>query len=220
MNIFCDFCVLTYNVTMYAFVHVLKTGGTSIKDPIRSQLCLSAVKGSPPQQHKPTSWFDKHSHDHIFMTMIRDPYDRAVSEYFYIQRQMLNKIDDIHQWSERQKISHSYLTKVSLETFLEYHLPKSTYMYYFDSRNIEDFDFVGYTYDMQTSVNLANHMFNLKTRNQETNVNPEHKISTSYECKYSRNDFYKKYEQDYEVYVKGKEKFKNLCRKYNVGTMV
>ena len=191
---------------MYALVHVPKTGGTSIKKSIPN-LCRG--------MHRPVSWFDNHDHDHTFMTMVRDPYDTAASGYFFTKRQ------GIKQGSTDFDIYHKNLIwkeNVDVNTFLEKTVPNHRYAYYFDTKSIEDFDYVGYTYDMKASVELANKMFDMNIYYRAVNTNPSHTLGNEYNLGYSRQAFKERHSKDYDIYNAGVERFLYLCQTYNIPT--
>jgi hypothetical protein len=195
----------------YAFIHVPKTGGAGIKKSFDKYLCKSLN-----DEHLPTSYFDKHSHDHIFFTILRDPYDRACSEYFFIKRQINNEIVDVEPWNENTKKRFIKISEKSINDFLDSFVDEnyngSIYSYYFNSKNINDFDFVGNIQNMSESLILINNMFKINIFTSYINVNPYHNIGEPYNFLYSRKDFQKKYYKDYSIYEEGIEKFKKIYK--------
>ncbi len=200
-------------INKYAFVHVPKTGGAGIKRSIDKFLCRD-----DNNEHLPVSYFDQHNHNHIFFTIIRDPYDRTCSEYFFIKRQLQGNVIDVSPWPEETKKQFSKILTHSIDYFLENFIQQnyngSIYSHYFDSKNIQDFDFVGDINNMDKSIFIFNKMFEINIKKIQGNINPKHKVGQPYNFKYSRNDFIKKYKKDYEIYEVGKEKFKRLEKKY------
>jgi hypothetical protein len=140
--------------------------------------------------------------------MVRDPYDRAASEYFYTKKQLIERSN------KESKIKGQDITDAYLKNYAE--RMGSIYSYYFNSRALEDFDFVGNMHDMKASVELANKMFGLNIEFEEFNVNPNHEINTPYDEGYSRSDFEKENAKDYELFHRGIEKFNSLCDEYAI----
>lgn len=207
------------NNKLYAFVHVPKTGGASIKYSLDQYLCKHL---NVNMQHLPTSFYTNHNHDHIYFSFIRDPYDRACSDFFYIKRQIFNQYTDVKKWDIQNKSRFRYLKNISIDEYLEnfekfnsYGSP-SVYSKYFDSVKIQDFDFVGHTSDMRKSILLANSMFNITIKNKYINLNPSNVFGRPYNFKYSKEMFKKHCIEDYEIYNLGLEKFTNLCNKHNI----
>lgn len=195
----------------YAFIHVPKTGGAGIKKSFDKYLCKDIN-----DEHLPTSYFDKHDHDHIFFTILRDPYDRACSEYFFIKRQLENKVVDVEPWTHNIKLRFKKILDNSIDDFLENFVDQnyngSVYSYYFNSKNINDFDFVGNMQHMSESLMLINIIFNIKIYSSYININPNHEVGKPYSFSYSRKDFEKKYYKDYDIYQEGIEKFKKTYK--------
>lgn len=200
-------------ISRYAFIHVPKTGGAGIKRSLDKFLCRDYNN-----EHLPASYFDKHDHNHVFFTMIRDPYDRTCSEYFFIKRQLQDNVVDVSLWPQETKKQFSEILTYSidyfLENFIEQNYNGSIYSHYFDSKNIKDFDFIGNISKMDESILIFNKMFNINIKKVKANINPNHQIGQPYNFKYSRNDFIKKHKKDYEIYEAGKEKFNKLKEKY------
>lgn len=193
---------------MYAFVHVPKTGGKFMKKYLRPPLNFDLCPESNLAPHQPVSWYESHNHDHIFMTMVREPYDRAVSEYFYMKR--LNEERNPSQLKiKAEDITDKYLEFYSF-------MFGSVYSTYYNSKEIEDFDFVGNMHDMERSIKLANAMFDLGIVNEHINVNPYHTINQPYDGGYSRSEFKEKNAKDYEIFYRGIEKFNSLCNEYGI----
>jgi hypothetical protein len=191
---------------MYAFVHVPKTGGRLMKKYLRYPYCADLCPESNLAPHQPVSWFEQHDHDHIFMTMVRDPYDRASSEYFYTKKQLMER---------SAKSINPHFGDIT-DTWLKNYAKRcgSVYSHYFNSRKVEDFDFVGNMHNMKASIDLANIMFGLNIQHEEFNVNPNHEVNKPYDEGYLRSEFEKENSKDYEIYFRGLEKFEELCRQY------
>lgn len=193
-------------MTVYAFIHVPKTGGRLMKKYLRPPYCNDLCPESNLAPHQPTLWFENHTHDHIFMTMVRDPYDRAASEYFYTKKQLFER-DNKNPKIQAQDVTDAYLRTFSFRV-------GSIYSHYFNSREIEEFDFVGNMHNMKDSVELANAMFGLNIQHEQFNVNPNHEINKPYDVGYSRSEFEKENAKDYEIFYRGVEKFNSLCKQY------
>lgn len=197
---------------LYAFVHVPKTGGTLIKMSIKKYLCIDKTLN---EEHTPIDLYKKHDHDHLYMTMIRDPYDRACSEYFYIKRQ----VNGNSNWNQELKNELKYINNVSINEFLE-NFKNTTkngiYSYYYNSTSIEDFNFVGLVESFDKSLLLMKNMFNFNIEKNFIHFNAGNHFMKPYSFKYSKEIFKKNNQNDYEIYNKGKQYFHNLCLKYSI----
>lgn len=196
-----------------AFVHVRKTGGSLIKTYMEDSICRL-----DKYEHYPSSFFQNHEHDHMFFTMVRDPYDRACSEFFY-SKKILREYHKNGMYDEVKK-SFSYILFMNIDDYLENFFNQnfddsSVYSYYFDSKNINDFDFVGQTEEMTKTISLIKTAYGIEVPNIYKNRNPDR--PKEYNFKYSRFDFMKKHSIDYEIYGDGVKRFNELCKKHGIG---
>lgn len=158
-----------------AFIHIPRTGGSSIYDP-QMRICSHSIG------HGKVSDYKDRGHDHTFMTVMRDPYDISVSYYYATNK------------------------KCSLDEFLETY-PKKLYSYYFEDFKINDFYFVGSTDNMHLTRLLINSMFNVSIPHRHVNRGVYRKVLSSY----SKKQFIKDNNAEYDIYFKGLEKFNKLC---------
>ena len=94
-------CILANFVTNHLFVHIPKTGGTSISHILRGQLWL--LNHHMPTQHLTALECHQKSYSSCLLwgrrfsfTFVRNPWDRIVSYYFY-QRYVLSAISIISE---------------------------------------------------------------------------------------------------------------------------
>lgn len=135
----------------------------------------------------------------------------------------MNEVQGIKQWTEKEKnkVSKTFYSFSSIEDFLENFVEmiygKSIYSHYYNYVNINNFDLVGVTNRMDESLDLIYFIFGVKIKNLFVNINPNHQVGQPYNFGYSRKDFYKKYSQDYDIYINGIEMFNNLSQKHLYG---
>lgn len=158
------------------------------------------------------SWFDKHDHEHVFVTIVRDPYQAAVSDYYFIKRNNVkearNESDAFHK--------NMIWAGADVNEYLENYVPNSRYSYFYDVHGIKDFECVGATDYMRGTIDLLNTMYSCNINHRYVNVNPNKLMEDSYDCAYPAKSFKKRNGHDYELYKKGLKVFRSLCRKYDV----
>lgn len=218
------------NKTNIAFVRVPKTAGTFLN--------IHLI----PEKHK---YKNKYGNNHLsvsqikkivdentpFFTLVRDPYNRACSEYFFIKRMIvvseLNPDDEknIKHVANRimanmgskiyyHKTFNIYRNSMSLEDYLEDYNNFQTYPFYYDTMLPKDFDLIGITENMRKTVALLKSAYNIKCGDGDINPNLIKRYGPDYETSYSRSDFKSKNEIEYEIYDQSLIKFNSLCSKY------
>jgi len=175
-----------------------------------------------------------------YFTVLRDPYDRAASEYYFIKRQAQNALSIFKNWdlTDPRKLEflahhtgkimgisgwggftddgpstafydktyniHKY--DMSVDDYLEWSVDNPTYPVYFD--DVDSFDSVGITENMSATIDLLNSLWGIKVAGGNTNDNKDKAVGKPYDCLFPRQKFYDK-SPDYEIYIKGKERFDN-----------
>ena len=220
-----------------AFIFVPKTGGTFLTS---WNINIFPNQKKPSEQlsqrmlHIPVSRMADYvdlSKTKLF-TIVRDPYDQACSEYFDIKRRGdlafeylgLNRenpksVDFIAKRAAdiignpffRDHINKVYLNNFSIDEYLEQRSYNCVYSYYYDFKKPKDFDCVGITEEMDKTIRLAEKILNINLGDGPNHENKNKKINQKYNFDYSRKDFEKNNQIDYELYYQGKEKFKKLC---------
>lgn len=69
------------------FIHIPKTGGTSISKNIQKHIPLN-------QHHRQVSFYGEHISKKFVFTFVRNPYDRIVSVYHYLNQGLGNSRDN------------------------------------------------------------------------------------------------------------------------------
>lgn len=231
--------VMDHGDTKVAFVYVPKTGGTFLSiNPIPYKFHGEKYRPSrlPSEMHMPASRVmgivDSST---PFFTILRDPYDRLCSEYFFIKEKAKasidhfaldigdpNKIDFIARKSSQimkasiyyDKAHAIYTHNMSVEDYLEWSIDHPTYSFYYDSKTPKDFDVVGITDSLRETSELLNKMYGMTSGNGSYNNNVNKNINSSYKTDYSRNHFKKISNIEYGLYDEGRAVFEKLCRQY------
>jgi hypothetical protein len=224
------------NIDGLAFVYVPKTGGTFLNISVLPNSDRLGPKNSPRMVHMPTSKVLSLTKDDIkLFTLVRDPYDLACSEYFFLKEKVeyntkyfnLNKDEKTKaelasrfvakltdNESYYEKLMKIYLEKISLEDYLEFISNNPIYPFYYDVRTPKDFDCVGVTEEMETTISLLKSMFGVVCGKGDYNKNSQKNVEERYTNYYSREKFEKENVRDYELYFEGKERFKELCENF------
>lgn len=90
-----------------AFIHIPRTGGSSLYD-IQMKMCSHSIG------HGRVSDYNGKGHDHAFMTMMRDPYDISIS-YYYATKQVCS-LDEFLE-SYPQKLYSYYFEDFKIDDF-------------------------------------------------------------------------------------------------------
>lgn len=202
----CPFWVFRYNGHMLpfamhdgapiGFVHVPKTGGTSLLRGIQSQR-LQVCNG-----HAPSWAFDCHP-EHRFMTFVRDPYDAAVSGYYFIRDNNLSLGNSPYDQGNYDLIMHE-----SVDYYMRHRQPNQLYAYYLP--DLDDIDVVGHLSYPRASRELLHKTLGLYFPERAYNVGKRRGVS------FPRRDFRVRNIRDYWIYNQATKKFKQLCRDNDV----
>jgi hypothetical protein len=222
-----------------AFVYVPKTGGTFLNIPIIPGYKRLGPKNSPRMVHMPCSKILNLTQDQNInlFTLVRDPYDLACSEYFFLKEKINYNLRYFNINAEKsvsselasrfvakltgnpsyyEKLMKIYLENYSVSEYLEYIEKNPIYPYYYDVLTPKNFDCVGLTEEMDTTIKILYNMYEIEAGNGSFNKNKKKDVGKKYNFKYSRNNFLNKNKKDYEIYYEGIEKF-NLLKDKNLG---
>lgn len=186
---------------LFAIIHVPKTAGTLLRHSIQyaypqNELCLSAY-------HLRIDEFKKHKHDHTFVSMVRDPIQRKISQY---------------HMRERNSHSIGILTTEDVEDYLftNWGPMSNAYEFYYEGTSPKEMDFIGNADELDMTKSLFYNMFgiNINTSNKP-NSNP-YKESERYEVEVPTERFMEAFPKEYELYYEGVDKFYSLCKEYKV----
>ena len=174
---------------MISFMHVPKTGGISFMHSVHDKNFPVCCFG-----HK--SFFEletcDNARDHEYVTFFRDPYDLAVSKYFYE-----TKYENL---------------KSSLNDYLDSYDP--IYAKYVDIDNVSDIKFVGTLENYNRSIHIFNKMFGTSLVAHFDNVKDNKQPGAGYKTSYSRKTFIDNNKEDYEIYYRGVKKYEELNKFY------
>jgi hypothetical protein len=170
-----------------SFMHIPKTGGISFKHSFYLEDLDFCCEGHFSLEELKKC---RNANNHTYITFIRDPFDLAISNYFY-------------------KVRYEHF-KVKIEDYLESY--DGMYIHYL--KTFDDLNFVGMVEKYNRSVWIFNKMFNTNLRVLFDNVNPEKPVGHSYKIKYNKELFIKNNEKEYEIYNRGVEKFNDIYRLY------
>lgn len=215
------------------FVYVPKTGGTYLSIGIVPIGYEDGSSEFPPKVHMPASVVQSitKDKDHIF-TMVRDPYDRACSEYYFLKSKATASIKDF-SWNTENKrkletICNSvaditgykffsektcviYDNDMSVEDYLEWSIDNPTYPLYYDTLEPKDFDLIGVTEDLPKTIGLLKSIYDIDAGYGDLNKNIDKPVSIPYTTKFSRSDFKSKNKIEYELYYQGLDRFLDIC---------
>lgn len=217
------------------FVYIPKTGGTYLSmSPIPERYHGEEYResGLGHSFHMPVSKVVKIVGEETpLFTMVRNPYDRACSEYYFIQREIRgrlkylnwkfldeNKLEFIAKRIKTFMNSDFYYEKVvaifknnfTIEEYLEWYCENPSYPYYYDEKTPKEFDAVGITEDIPGTIMLLKNLYNIDIFQGHSNDNPNKIINQPYTTKYSRDAFQQQNNIEYNIYYEGKEKYYEL----------
>lgn len=220
---------------IFGFVRVPKTGGTFLSMQTLPHI-RDYVGENSKLVHMPVSkvesLIDKGT---PLFTILRDPYERSCSEYYFIKRmgmreyikrfgrygairldkiEELAKIDVMNIYATRLHSIYKY--DMSIEDYLEYLGDCPIYPRFFDTKTPKDFDFVGITSEMNKTLDLVKNMYGFKLGSPHFNKNDNKKVEDSYETGFSRSTFESNNPLEYELYYEGLKKFQELCKENNI----
>jgi len=181
------------------FIHIPKTGGASIETWLSQYFTMSLHTIEVPAPLKITPQHLQYSDlklilgkiwDYAF-AIVRNPYERIISEYFYLTQWTYNKFEDRPDFS--MWVIES-LNKTKHDPFyLDNHLRPQ---YQFVDQEVEIFKFeIG----IDTIIKVLSKKFEIKTSYNipKKNVSKKEKIEFSLEAIEMVNEFYKK---DFELF--------------------
>jgi hypothetical protein len=164
-------------------------------------------------------------------TVIRDPYDRACSEYYFLKSKATASIQDftwnIDTKAELEPMANSvsritgykdffektcviYDNDMSVEDYLEWTIDNPTYPFYYDTLEPKDFDLVGILEDMPKTISLLKSMSGIDAGDGTFNANPDRPVGEPYVTDFSRSDFESRNSIEYGLYLQGVEKLQGM----------
>lgn len=226
--------------TPLAFVYIPKTSGTylNIKSIPDDKISVNNYRSSslPASFHMPTSKVQSIvGKDTPLFTLVRDPYDRTCSEYYFIRKEV-DKFLKIVPWdvedpkrlrwmcikagqimgSEEyaKKIFEVYNNDMTVEDYLEWTTENPTYPIFYDTKTPKDFELVGQTENIDRVVYLLKELYDVDSGTGESNKNIKKDIGKPYQTKYLRSEFERKNKIEYDLYKEGIEKFNTIFKDY------
>lgn len=225
------------------FVYVPKTGGTYLSmSPVPQQYYKDKkhrLSKLPSSIHMPVSKIESIVDNNVpIFTMIRDPYDRICSEYYFVKGKAKVTLDYMKGWdledprklnflahktgrimgnpdfSEKTYNIHKY--NMSIEEYLEWSEDNPTYPFYYDTKTPKDFDVVGITEKMEDCIKILKEKFNLEIKGGHYNNNLKKRVGKKYKTGYSRKKFKNNNLIDYEMYYEGLEKYHMIANQTKI----
>lgn len=218
--------------TTIGFVCVPKTGGTYLSVNSVPRGYVDDPSDSPLKVHMPASQVQSivEGGTPIF-TMIRDPYDRACSEYYFLKSKatasiedftwnavtkaklepMANSVSEITGYKDFfEKTCVIYDNDMSVEDYLEWTIDNPTYPFYYDTLEPKDFSLVGILEDMPKSISLLKSMYGINAGDGDFNRNSDKPVGEPYITNFSRSDFKSRNDIEYMMYQQGLERFQEI----------
>lgn len=176
-----------------------------------------------------------------FFTIVRDAYDRTCSEYHFMKKMIDNSLNIFNDFfninfdiTNENKLKFAakkvatmmgnsqyydktfniYKYNMSVEDYLEWASENPTYPFYYDTKSISDFEIVGITEDLYSTIKLLKIIYNTNSGGGYYNKNTLKELGKPYETSYSRSLFKLKNAIEYDIYYEGKNKFNKLCLTY------
>ncbi len=221
--------------TPLAFVYVPKTSGTylNIKSIPEEKTFVNNFypNNLPANFHMPASRVQSIVGEETpLFTLVRDPYDRTCSEYYFIKKE-IDRFLKVVPWdinnSKRlewmciksgkvmgeiygKKTYEIYKNNMTVEDYLDWTTQNPTYPFFYDTKTPKDFDLVGQTEKMDEIIYLLKRVYNVDAGNGNSNKNVKKDIGKPYETKYSKLDFEKNNKVEYDMYQEGVDRFNKV----------
>lgn len=220
------------------FVYVPKTGGTYLSVNSMPREYVYDSSAPPPKVHMSSSHVQSIIKEGTpIFTIVRDPYDRACSEYYYLKSKSSASIKNF-TWNLENKIRMESISSsfskttgykfffekicaiydqdMSVEDYLEWSIDNSTYPIYYDTLTPKDFDIVGITEDIPRTIKLLRHMHDINAGMGDYNKNDNKNVNDPYQTKFPRSVFKSRNSIEYDLYHESIDKFNSLCKKSNI----
>ena len=180
------------NTQKYMFIHIPKTGGMSIRRTFNetSGLAIEA-------HHTSFSSFQKkyNTDDFFKFSFVRNPWDRAVSAFFYLKKGGRKAPYDLDAQRILKDISfHEFIINLDSLKFL-HTKPQMEFI-----QDIDNFDFIGRFESIQEDFNTVCNINNIPQTNLPHNNISKHKHYTEYYDKEVRGIIAEKYAEDIEMF--------------------
>lgn len=230
-----------YTNSSIVFVYIPKTGGTYLSlPPVPEKYYGHGYRPSslPADMHMSVSRLESIVDPSTpFFTLLRDPYDRTCSEYYFIKNKTQITLDHWHDWDIKdpkrlhfishmaekiggsklyyEKTYHIYKHDMTIEDYLEWSIDNPTYPFYLDSRTVKEFDCVGITEQMDKTIWLLKSMYNISCGEGDYNNNSKKMVNQPYNTAYPRNIYKLRNNVEYNIYEDGLDKFNLLSSNIN-----
>jgi hypothetical protein len=134
------------------------------------------------------------------ITIMRDPAQRLVSNYWYLKRQN-SRLNPDHKIFKTKNLSlKDYITNKDSQNLI---------FKFFNNKTIDDFKFIGFAEKYNQSIFELNKIFNIKLKTREAqNINSSKHPNSLYKISKSEFSLIEKYnEKDFELFENAKKKF-------------
>ena len=134
------------------------------------------------------------------ITIMRDPAQRLVSNYYYLKRQN-SRLNPDHKIFKAKNLS--------LKDYITYKDSQNLISKFFNNKTIDDFKFIGFAEKYNQSIFELNKIFNIKLKTRQAqNINSSKHPSSLYKISKSEFSLIEKYnEKDFELFENAKKKF-------------